>query len=133
MLDNILDVVLFLSNAFFVVKMISIAWISQVRLHLKHVSTVIVDEYMCLRLVEFRSDIWLLSVKFTSNHYMYNVIEYFLKCIMMYYDTVGNVSFYSNALLHVLYELFSSKIKVFLFPFLKKILQFQKYFLTCTI
>lgn len=36
MLDNILDVVLFLSNAFFVVKMISIAWISQVRLHLKH-------------------------------------------------------------------------------------------------
>lgn len=56
MLDNILDV-LFLSNAFFVVKMISIAWISQVWLHLKHLSTVIVDEYMCLRLVEFRSDI----------------------------------------------------------------------------
>lgn len=59
MLDNTFAVVLFLSNAFFVVKMISIAWISQVWLHLKHVSTVIVDEYMCLRLVaiELMSDI----------------------------------------------------------------------------
>lgn len=76
MLDNTIAVVLFLSNAFFVVKMIFIAWISQVWLHLKHVLTVIVDEYMCLRLVELRSDIWLLSVKFTSNHYVYNVIEY---------------------------------------------------------
>lgn len=76
MLDNTFVVVLFLSNAFFVVNMIFIAWISQVWLHLKHVSTVIVDAYMCLRLVELRSDILLLSVKFTSNHYMYNVIEY---------------------------------------------------------
>lgn len=59
MLDNTFAVVLFLSNAFFVVKMISIACISQVHvwLHLKHVSTVIVDEYMCLRLVELMSDI----------------------------------------------------------------------------
>lgn len=63
MLDNTFAVVLFLSNAFLVVKMISLAWISQVWLHLKHVSTVIVDEYMCLRLVELRSDILLLSVK----------------------------------------------------------------------
>lgn len=76
MLDNTFVVVLFLSNAFFVLNMIFIAWISQVWLHLKHLSTVIVDEFRCLRLVELRSDILLLSVKFTSNHYMYNVIEY---------------------------------------------------------
>lgn len=63
-------------NAFSIVKMISIAWFSQVWLHLKHLSTVIVYEFRCLGLVELRSDILLLSVKFTSNHYMYNVIEY---------------------------------------------------------
>lgn len=57
MLDNTFAVVLFLSNAFFVVEMISIAWISQVWLHLKHLSTAFADEYMCLRQVELRSDI----------------------------------------------------------------------------
>lgn len=51
MLDNTFAVVLFLSNAFFVVEMISIAWISQVWLHLKHLSTAFADEYMCLRQV----------------------------------------------------------------------------------